>query len=135
MTSQFSEWLSLASRDGRGGASAQPPSIVRGYAWSADLNLNDHPIYGDWTDGEFTAVLKAAPDASTALATWDISVGTPASGVTPVTFTLPVDSQDDLPPDGDGDGVNSAVMQVTFTPTGGVADPIIHTIIQIAGSL
>lgn len=135
-TTQFPEWLQLAARDGRGGSSAQPPSIVRGFASAFILNLSEHDDYTDWTGGAFTAEIKASPDApDPALAAFTVAVGTPAGGVTPVTFSLPVEDQGDLPVDSDGDGTTELLLQVTFTPTGGAADPIIQTNILVAGGI
>ena len=133
---QFPEWLNHAASSGRGGLSAEPPSIVRGFARSFVLNLNSHVDYDDWTDGAFTAELRASPDAGgAALATWTITTGMPASGVTPITFTLLSEDQGSLPADGGNEGLTEALMQVTYTPSGGVADPIIQTRIVIAGAV
>lgn len=134
--SQFPEWLSLALSDGRGGANAQPPSIVRGNLRSFILNLSAHEDYDDWTSGAFAAALRASPDAGgSALATWTITVGTPSGGVTPVTFSLAADAQGSIPVDSDGDGVTELLMQVDFTPTGGAANPIIQTRVLVVGDI
>ena len=133
---QFPAWLSLAAQDGRGGLSAAPPTIVRGSPASFRLDLNAHPTFGDWTGGTFSAVIKASPDASgSALATWVISVGTPAGGVTPVTFTLAGDAQGSIPADTDGDGVTEMFMQIDFTPTAGSATAILQTRVLFVGAI
>lgn len=124
---QFPEWLSFAANDGRGGISAEPPSIVRGFARSFVLNLSAHPDYGDWSGGAFTSDIKSSPGAVDVLASWSIVIGTPASGVTPVTFTLAAGDQDDLPVDSELEGVTELMMQVNYTPLGGAPDPIIQT--------
>lgn len=132
----FSEWLQLAARDGRGGLAAQPPSIVRGYTRAFKLNLSAHEVYGDWTDGAFVADLRASPDATgAALASFTVTVGTPAGGVTPVTFVLAPAAQTGLPIDSDIDGMVETLFQVDYTPTGGVADPIIQSRIFISGAV
>lgn len=133
---QFPEWLNLAAQDGRGGTSAQPPSIVRGSPTAFVLNLNSHPTFDDWTGGAFSADIRAAPDAAgDALATWSISVGTPAGGVTPVTFTLAADAQTGIPADTDGDGVTELFMQIDFTPSGGTATAILQTRVLVTGAV
>lgn len=129
---QFPEWMALASAEGRYGESGRPPSISRGRDRVFYMNLETHPDYGDWTDGAFTSAIRAAPGSGgSALATWTISVGTPASGVTPVTFTLPGASQGSLPADTDANGVGEAFMEVVFTPTGGTPVVINSTRILI----
>lgn len=132
---QFPEWLDLAARDGRGGIAAEPITIVRGAPCSFIYNLNAHDTFGDWTGGAFSSDLRASPDAASVLASWTISVGTPASGVTPVTFTLPVASQSGIPTDADGDGVTELMMQVDYTPSGGAANAIIQTRVLVVGSV
>jgi hypothetical protein len=132
----FPEWLKFAADDGRGGAALRAPSIARGFDRSFVYNFSDHPDYGDWTDGTFEAVLKAAPDApDPALATFTASTGTPSGLVTPVTFTLNAAGQSALPDDTDGDGATELLLQIVYTPMGGVANVIVHTHIYIVGAL
>lgn len=131
---QFADWLQLAALDGRGGLAAEPPSISRGRTRVFTLNLAEHADYTDWTGGAFAANIKASPDAAgAALASFTCVIGTPASGVTPVTLTLDEGDQSGLPADSDGDGVTECFLEVTFTPTAGDADTIISTRILVSG--
>jgi hypothetical protein len=99
-------------------------------------NFAEHPDFDDWTDGTFTADLKASPDAAgAALASFTITVGTPASGVTPVTFTLLGSAHTSIPADTDGDGVTEVFMQVDYTPDGGSAVAIIQTRVLFVGAI
>lgn len=133
---QFSEWLKLASEDGRGGINAQPFSFVRGQSKTIRYNLGAHEVYGNWTGGAFTADLRASPDASgAALATFTVSVGTPAGGITPVTFALDGSAHGSIPADTDGDGVTEVLMQIDFTPTSGTPQAIIQTRALFVGNV
>lgn len=133
---QFPNWLTLAANDGRGGLAAQPSTIVRGTTKSFVYNFAEHPDFDDWTDGTFTADLKASPDApGSALASFTITTGMPASGVTPVTFTLLGSAHTNIPADTDGDGVTEVFMQVDFTPDGGSAEAIIQTRVLFTGAI
>lgn len=114
--SQFSEWLSLSSRDGRGGMSAEPPAIQRGRKLTMRLSLPVDPVFGDWTAGTFAARLRAAPDASgAALAAYTPTVGTPAGGLTNVDFELAGSASSTLPADSDGDGITEVFLEITYT--------------------
>lgn len=126
--SQFASWLAVAERDGQGGRSAEPPAINRGRARAMRLNLPIDADYGDWTDGEFSAVLRASPGAEgDPLATYAVSTGTPASGLTPVDFVLAEDAQSGLPDVDPASGLAELFLEVVFTPTGGDADTIVST--------
>lgn len=133
---QFPTWLTLASQDGRGGLSAQPFSFVRGQTKAQRFDFNAHDTYGDWTGGTFSAELRASPDATgSALATFSVTTGTPAGGVTPVTFTLDGSAHTSIPADTDGDGVTEVMMQIDFTPTSGTPDAIIQTRALFVGNV
>jgi hypothetical protein len=134
--SQFASWLAVAERDGRGGPSAQPPSIVRGYSRAFLMSLETHPTFDDWTDGEFVAEIKASPDApDPVLASFTVDVGTPAGGFTPVTFTLLPENQTGLPEDTANTGVIELLFQINFVPTSGEPFPLVQTNIFVTGSL
>ena len=131
---QHPEWLALAARDGRGGLAAEPPSISRGRARAFVYSLNTHPTYDDWTDGTFTAVAKASPDAGGSnLLTFSCLTGTPAGGVTPIEVSVAGSAQGSVPADTDGDGVTELLFELVFTPDGGSADTIISSRILVAG--
>jgi hypothetical protein len=118
--SQFASFLSVAERDGEGGLAAEPFAIIRGERASFSFTLPAHPTYGDWTDGAFTAVLRAAPGASGAvLAEYTCTTGTPVSGSTPVTLDLLVADQGDLPPVDPATGLAEVFFALRFTPAGG----------------
>lgn len=126
--SQFASWLALAARDGEGGLAAEPPAITRGEALSLRLNLPTHPEFEDWTGGVFSAVLRASPGApGDPLASYECSIGTPASGVTPIALLLTVDAQADLPDGNSANGLSEVFLAVRFTPAGGLAETIIST--------
>lgn len=136
MQTQFPLWLAQADRDGRGGLAAEPPAISRGRTCVFNLNLSASTEYGDWTGGAFAAVLRAAPDAGgTALAEYTPSIGTPAGGVTPVSFTLDAGDQGSLPAGGVDTGLAELFMEITFTPTGGAEFPVVSTRQLVAGAI
>lgn len=133
MDTQLPDWMAQASRDGRGGLIAEPQAINRGRTCVFVLNLNESDEYGDWTSGTFAADLRLLPDAGgTALASYSASVGTPAAGVTPVTFTLDDAAQSGLPAD-DGNGLVELFMEITFTPSGGDEATIVSTRQMVSG--
>lgn len=123
IASQFANWLAVAERDGKGGASAEPPAIDRGRGFVMFANLAAHPDFGDWTVGTFAARLRAAPDAGgSPLATYTCTTGTPAGGVTRVTLSLPVAAQTGLPAGDPATGLAELFLDLVFTPTG--LDPV-----------
>jgi hypothetical protein len=134
--SQFPDLLTLAERDGEGGWKAEPFSIIRGERSSFVLNLPEHPVYDDWTGGDFTAVLRAAPGASgDPLAEYTCATGTPAAGSTPITFDLLPAAQSGLPAVAPGTGLAEVFLAVHFTPDGGSKDTLITTRILIRGAI
>lgn len=133
MQTQFPAWLAQAARDGRGGLESEPQAINRGRTCVFVLNLSTSADYGDWTTGTFAADLKAAPDAGgAALASYTPVTGTPAGGVTPITFTLDGADQGGLPADAD-DGLVELFLEITFTPTGGDEFTVVTTRQMVSG--
>lgn len=135
MDTQLPDWMAQASRDGRGGLNAEPQAINRGRTCQFVLNLNESDEYGDWTAGAFAADLRLLPDAGgAALASYTTSTGTPAAGVTPVTFTLDAADQSGLPTD-DGNGLVELFLEITFTPTGGDEFTVVSTRQMVSGAV
>lgn len=133
---QFPDFLRIAERDGEGGLSAEPFSIIKGERSSFGLSLPEHPVYNDWTDGTFAAVLRAAPGASgDPLAEYTCTVGTPASGLTPVTLDLLPEDQGGLPPPDPATGLAEVFFSLRFNSTGGSPDTLISTRILIRGAI
>jgi hypothetical protein len=122
---QFPELLKVAERDGEGGLAAEPPAIIKGEALSLTSAMPAHPVYGDWTDGTFTAVLRAAPGAEP-LAEYTCTTGTVAGLLTPVTLALPADALDDVTLN-IGTGMAELFFSLIFTPAGGTPDTLITT--------
>lgn len=133
--SQFEQWLRVAERDGKGGLAAEPRAIVRGKALAMTLNLPPHPDYGDWTSGTFDAPLRAAPGAAGDPVEYDISIGAPAGGLTPITFVLDPATHADLPGNDLATGLAEVFLTVNFTPAGGARDEIIATRQLISGAV
>jgi hypothetical protein len=126
--SQFAGWLAVAERDGQGGLSAEPPAINRGRTRIMVLSLPTSDVYGTWTGGTFAARLRAAPGAvGDPLASYTCVIGTPASGVTPITLTLDDTAQASLPGADPATGLAEAFLEVVFTPTAGDPDTLIST--------
>lgn len=126
--SQFSEWLMLAERDGLGGIAAEPPAIVRGQPRKMVINLPADPEFGNWTSGAFAARLRSSPGAADpVLASYTVTVGTPASGLTPVSLVLSQASSAALPAPPVDPGWSELFFALTFTPSGGVEETIIAT--------
>lgn len=112
---QFPEWLSVAARDGLGGAGAEPPAISVGQPNAFRLSLASHPVFGDWTAGAFVAELRAAPGAGgSALATYTATIGTPASGITPVDFLLGSGAQGGLPAISADTGLAEVFLEIAY---------------------
>lgn len=133
MDTQLPDWLAQSSRDGRGGLSAEPQAINRGRTCVFVLNLSTSDDYGDWTGGAFAADLRLLPDAAgAALASYTASIGTPAGGITPVTFTLDNTAQSGLPAD-EGTGLVELFLEVTYTPSGGDEYTLISTRQMVSG--
>lgn len=131
---QFANWLAVADRDGRGGLSAEFPSISRGRTRVVILSLGADTTYGDWTSGTFAARLRASPDAGgAALATYTCVTGTPSGGVTPITLTLEDTAQGSLPANNPEEGVIELYLEVVYTPTGGDPITIISTRQLVSG--
>jgi hypothetical protein len=134
--SEFPDWLRVAERDGRGGASAEPPAIRRGEANIIRVNLAAHPVYGDWTEGAFSAVNRASPGADgDALAEWTCTIGAPAGGLTPVILSLGDNAQSDLPPIDPETGIAETFFALRFTPTGGAIETLVLTRQLITGAV
>lgn len=131
--SQFPEYLALASRDGRGGDDARPPSINRGFVRSFKVNLATDPDVGDWTQGVFSGQLAASPlkDAPV-LAQYSAAPVTIAGGVSTVVFTLSGDGQGNLPA-GNDDALTEVFFKAFFTPTTGEPTVILDTHQFVAG--
>lgn len=135
MQSQFPDWLSLATRDGRGGASGEPPAISRGRAYATKFNFAAHPDFGDWTAGSFSMVARAAPDAGgSPLATFTCTRGTPSGAVTPVTVTLAPAAQSGLPADGNGDGWAEVFFELVYT-LAGVPTVLVSSRLLVTGAV
>lgn len=133
---QFPELLKVAERDGEGGLAAEPPAIILGEASVFAINLPAHSVYGDWTGGTFTAVLRAAPGAGgDPLAEYTCTTGTPAGNLTPVTLTLNGDDHGNLPAINAATGVAEVFLSLRFTPTGGTADTLITTRQLVRGAI
>ena len=122
---QFPELLKVAERDGEGGLAAEPPAIIKGEPMTMITSLAAHPVYEDWTEGAFTAVLRAAPGAEP-LAEYTCTTGTVAGLLTPVTLALPADALDDVTLN-IGTGMAELFLSLTFTPDGGSPDTLITT--------
>jgi hypothetical protein len=119
--SDFNPWLagleSLGIRD-------DFPPLMKGSNYSLVWELAEHPIFGDWTDGEFVMEIKAAPGLDGAvLATATVAAGTFASGVNSATIDVPIAAQADLTDPG-ATGYVNRVATVLFIPDGGVASPV-----------
>lgn len=126
--SQFPQWLQVAERDGLGGASAEPPAIIRGQVRRMVYSLPDDPDFGNWTGGTFAAVLRASPGAADpVLGTFTVSVGAKVGGLTPVTFTLSAATSAALPAPPVDTGLTELFLAITFTPSGGTPESLLAT--------
>jgi hypothetical protein len=128
ITTQFPELLAVAERDGQGGLKIEPVAITRGEQLTVRCHLPAHPVYDDWTEGAFKAVLKASPSADAPdLAEYTCTTGTPVGLLTPVTMILPVSEHGDLPVKSPATALAEAFLFLAFTPTGGADDTIAIT--------
>lgn len=134
MASTWDTWLRKLSLDGKGGLGLQGKpqmrAIDRGlpyeyaFAIAADLSADD-----------FEAEIKAAPDATTILATFTVTVGAYASGLTPLTLELTDAETAALPSDGDADGLEEMVFDILWTPFGGTQQRFMGGVIQVSGKV
>jgi hypothetical protein len=116
--SDFSTWLagleSLGLRD-------DFPPMARGSNYSLVWELQEHPVFGDWTNGEFVMEIKAAPSLDgPVLATATVESGAFASGVNPVEISVPIAAQSSIADP--AAGYVNHVATILFIPTGGIAD-------------
>lgn len=123
MKTAFDDWLQQLAAAGKGGASLagdEIPTATRGEAFSYPILLP-----GDWTGATISAAIRAAPDASSILATLSVSSASynAVTGYTTWTATLAsgtgTDSTGSLPADNDGSGVEVFPISFFFTPSGG----------------
>lgn len=135
MAGQWDAWLRDLVADGKGGLGlpGRPKmrSIVRGEAYEYTF-----AIAMDMTADSFAASLRASPDAAGfTLADFTVTVGAFASGVTPITLSLPADAFDALLEDGDFDGLEEAVFDIKWTPAGGSEQRLMGGTITISGKV
>jgi hypothetical protein len=128
MAGQWDTWLAALKAAGKGGEVYHQLTIDRGLPYSKELAFG-----ADMSGDAFDATLKASPDAATELATFTITVGAYADGVTPVTLELTDLETDALPADGDLDGVEEFVFDILRTPLGGVQERLLAGMIPVAG--
>lgn len=130
METQWKEWLAAERAAGRGGIVLATDSIVRGQAYELVL-----PIPDDLTGATFAASLHIAPNAAPlAGVSFTASLGAydEEEGTTTLTLTLSATETDsELPPDSDFDGVSEAILKVDFTPSGGSASRCLGLVIPI----
>lgn len=114
--SDFNNWL--AGLESLGLRDDFPPLMV-GSNYSLQWEIQEHPILGDFTDGEFIMEIKAAPGiAGAAMATATVVSGEIADGFNPVSITVPVADQDGLLIEGDPSYINR-VATIIYVPPGG----------------
>jgi hypothetical protein len=124
--SEFAQWLAIADRDGRGALKAEPPAISRGRKRIMRLALAADPLLGDWTAGTFAVRLRAAPGAGgSPLASYDVTVGTPSGGTTPIDLELSAAAQSGFPASDPAIGIVELFLEVTYTIAG-----VEHTLIS-----
>lgn len=130
MQTQWNEWLAAERAAGRGGV-IWPDPIVRGLPFRFVLN-----IPADVSGDTFKAALRAAPDAAGAvLAAFTVTVGSFASGLTPVTFDLSESAVDALPADGAGEGLTELVGDILHLPASGIPVRMAAFVFPISGKV
>lgn len=130
MQTQWSEWLAAEKAAGRGGV-IWPEAIVRGLPFAFTLAIPAN-VSGD----SFKLALRAAPDAGgSPLATFSVSVGSFASGVTPVTFVLSESAVDGLPVDSLGKGLTELVGDIIHIPASGNPARMAAFVFTISGKV
>jgi hypothetical protein len=133
---QFPELMAVAAAAGEGGLAIEPVAITRGEALSLGLALPTSSPFGDWTTGAFSAELRAAPGATgSPLATYSVSIGTPAGGLTPITLVLSAADSAILPAPAPATQLGEVFLGITFTPSGGSAKTIITTRQLVKGAI
>ncbi len=135
MATEWDGWLRKLAADGKGGLGLPgKPSIRaidRGLAYEYTFAIGSD-VSGD----TFAASIRTSPDASGAtLADFTIEVGSYANGVTPVTLSLAEDETADLLTDSDLDGLETAVFDILWTPSGGTEQRLMGGLIQISGKV
>lgn len=99
MQSNYPNWLARAQASGQGGITFK--DIARGTPWDYTLSFDK-----DWDADSFYISLREAPDAADpVLVDVSVSVGTYASGATPVTLSLTAVQTAALPADDNDDGL------------------------------
>lgn len=130
MLTQWKTWLAAEKAAGRGGA-IWPDPIVRGLPFRFTL-----AIPADVSADAFKLQLCAAPDADgDPLASFTVTVGDFADGITPVTFDLPASAVDALPPDTGGEGLVGLVGDILHLPADGIPARAAAFVFPISGKV
>jgi hypothetical protein len=130
MQTQWTEWLAAERAAGRSGLVLNEAPITRGQAYELVL-----PIPGDLTGASFAASLHASPGgAALAGVSFDVDLGDfdAESGTTTLTLTLAsTETDSELPPDSDFNGLSEVIFKLDFTPSGGTASRAMGLVIPI----
>lgn len=126
--SYFPDWTAQLAADQVG--PRDMPAITRGLSHSVTLSLS-----GNYSGDTFIMKLKASPDAPTALATFTCTTGAFANSLTPVTLTLLTAAQTTLPPDTDGNGIETLVYDIICDPAVGEPYRILGGYQPISGAV
>lgn len=130
MQTQWTEWLAAERAAGRSGVVLSQAPITRGQDYELVL-----PIPGDLTGASFAASLHVGPNAAPiAGVTFDADLAAfdAEAGTTTLTLTLAATETDsELPPDSNFDGLAEVVFKLDFTPAGGAASRAMGLVIPI----
>lgn len=111
MRPEWKDWIAQLKADGKYMA---VPAITRGKGYAFIFTVT-----GDVSADAFAGAIRASPDAAgSALATFTVSVGSYAGGVTPVTFSLASGTTAALPADSAAKGVIYLPFDILHTPSG-----------------
>ena len=127
MSDPFPNWRAQLVRDG---VYRDMPAITRGKAQSVIYTPQ-----GNFSTGSFSMQLRASPDADTALATFTCTAGAFSGGATPVTISLPAAAQSGIPVDADGDGVETLLYDLIYSPAIGAPYRLVAGYQPITGAV
>lgn len=128
MQHKWAEWLTAYAARNRGGWDF--PAIDRGMPYSETFQ-----VQGDVSGDTFLGEIRAAPDAEgAALATFTITPGAYADGVTLVTWTIAEDDYAGIP-DTEGKGVVDLITSAIHFPLGGTEYVMFGCSLSILGAV
>lgn len=112
----YAEWLDSLTN---AGLRDDLPPLMVGTDYALTWELAEHPLLGNWEDGDWLMQAKTAPGTEgTAVAEFTVTSGTLTGGVNPVGIAVPVADQGDITEPA-APGLTNLYFTTLYTPPGG----------------